>query len=155
MFGIAFNVSACTPDNETPLTDPKPTEQPKNPQDNQNPNQPENMNIKIIIDDKIVTATLNDTPTSQDFIAKLPLTLQMSRHEDREYYAAISLSKKASIQNGYAVGDISYWTPGNCIVFYYAQGYTGSLIKMGKITSDLSIFNSLDSNIAVRIEKEN
>lgn len=154
MFGIAFNLSACTPENEAPSTAEKPAEQPENPQDNQNPNQSENMNIKMIIGDKIVTATLNGTPTSQDFIATLPLTLQMSRHDDREYYAAISLSKNASTQDGYAVGDISYWIPGNCIVFYYAQGYTGSLIKMGKITSDLSIFNSLNSNIAVRIEKE-
>lgn len=155
MFGIAVNLSACTPANEAPSTDEKPMEQPQNLEANPNPNQSEKMSIKIIIGDKILAATLNDTPTSQDLFAKLPLTLQMSRHEDREYYAGVSLSKNASTQNGYTVGDISYWTPGNCIVFYYAQGYTGSLITMGKITSDLSVFNSLGSTIAVRIEKEN
>ena len=148
LFGITFNLTACSPDNEVPPTSEKPTEQPEN------PNQSENMNIKISIGDKILTATLNDTPTSQDFIARLPLTLQMSRHDDREYYAAISLSKNASTEDGYVVGDICYWAPGDCIVFYYAKGYSGSLLKMGRITSDLSIFKSLDNNIAVIIEKE-
>ncbi len=152
IFGIVFNLSACTPDNEVPPPAEKPTEQPPNPEDNQNHS--ENMNIKIIIGDKILTAILNDTPTSQDFIDKLPLTLQMSRHDDREYYADMSLSKNVSTQDGYVVGDICYWTPGDCIVFYYAKGYTGSLIKMGRITSDLSIFKSLDNNIVVIIEKE-
>ena len=141
LFGITFNLTACSPDNEVPPTSEK-------------PNQAENMNIKISIGDKILTATLNDTPTSQDFIARLPLTLQMSRHDNREYYAAISLSKNASTEDGYVVGDICYWAPGNCIVFYYAKGYSGSLLKMGRITSDLSIFKSLDNNIAVIIEKE-
>lgn len=148
LFGITFNLTACSPDNEVPPTSEKPTEQPEN------PNQSENMNIKISIGDKILTATLNDTPTSQDFIARLPLTLQMSRHDDREYYAAISLSKNASTEDGYVVGDICYWAPGDCIVFYYAKGYSGSLLKMGRITSDLSIFKSLDNNIAVIMEKE-
>lgn len=141
LFGITFNLTACSPDNEVPPTSEK-------------TNQSENMNIKISIGDKILTATLNDTPTSQDFIARLPLTLQMSRHDNREYYAAISLSKSASTEDGYVVGDICYWAPGNCIVFYYAKGYSGSLLKMGRITSDLSIFKSLDNNIAVIIEKE-
>ena len=50
MFGIAFNLSACSPDNEAPLTAGKPTEQSKNPEDNQNPNQSENMNIKIMME---------------------------------------------------------------------------------------------------------
>lgn len=148
LFGITFNLTACSPDNEVPPTSEKTTEQPEN------PNQSENMNIKISIGDKILTATLNDTPTSQDFIARLPLTLQMSRHDDREYYAAISLSKNASTEDGYVVGDICYWAPGDCIVFYYAKGYSGSLLKMGRITSDLSIFKSLDNNIAVIMEKE-
>ncbi len=148
LFGVTFNLTACFPDNEVPPTSEKPTEQPEK------PNQSENMNIKISIGDKILTATLNDTPTSQGFIARLPLTLQMSRHDDREYYAAISLSKNASTEDGYVVGDICYWGPGNCIVFYYAKGYSGSLLKMGRITSDLSIFKSLDNNITVIIEKE-
>ena len=146
--GMTFNLTACSPDNEVPATFEKPAGQPEN------PNQSENMNIKISIGDKILTATLNDTPTSQDFIARLPLTLKMSRHDDREYYAAISLSKNASTEDGYVVGDICYWAPGDCIVFYYAKGYSGSLLKMGRITSDLSIFKSLDNNIAVIIEKE-
>lgn len=146
--GMTFNLTACFPDNEVPPTSEKPTEQPEK------PNQSENMNIKISIGDKILTATLNDTPTSQDFIARLPLTLQMSRHDDREYYAAISLLKNALTEDGYVVGDICYWAPGDCIVFYYAKGYSGSLLKMGRITSDLSIFKSLDNNIAVIIEKE-
>lgn len=148
LFGMTFNLTACSPDSEVPPTSEKPTGQPEN------SNQSENMNIKINIGDKILTATLNDTPTSQDFIARLPLTLQMSRHDDREYYAAISLSKNASMEDGYVVGDICYWAPGDCIVFYYGKGYSGSLIKMGRITSNLSIFKSLDNNIAVIIEKE-
>lgn len=152
LFGMTFNLTACSPDNEVPATFEKPTEQPEKPE--KNPNQSENMNIKISIGDKILTATLNNTPTSQDFIARLPLTLQMSRHDDREYYAAISLSKNASTEDGYVIGDICYWAPGNCIVFYYAKGNSGSLIKMGRITSDLSIFKSLDNNIVVIIEKE-
>jgi hypothetical protein len=113
------------------------------------------MKISIIINNSVrLTAVLNDTPPSKDLIAKLPLTLQMSRHQSREYYASLPLSKNAATQNGYVVGDISYWTAGDCLVFYYARGYTGSLITMGRISSDLSVFNGFDSTITVRIEKE-
>ena len=42
------------------------------------------MKIKIILNDKTLTATLNSSQTSRDFIALLPLTLQLKDYAGEE-----------------------------------------------------------------------
>ena len=55
-------------------------------------NPQENMNMTEIImkfGETEITAVLDDSETSKAFLDLLPLTLNMRRYADREYYAAI------------------------------------------------------------------
>lgn len=113
----------------------------------------ENVKIKITSGATTLLAELNNSPASRDLIAKLPVTLKMSQHENREYYGSIQLAKTGKTQNGYQVGDIAYWTPGNALVLYYAKGYTGSLMIMGRITSGLDKLPLLGSAFTATIER--
>lgn len=113
----------------------------------------EEMKIKITTGDTTITAVLNDTPASQDLWQKLPLSLEMHPHQNREFYADIRLSKDGKTQNNYAVGDIAYWTPGNSLVLFYERGYTGSLIIMGKIISGLNDLAQISGSFSALIEK--
>jgi hypothetical protein len=45
--------------------------------------------IIITVGDKVITATLDNSELSQEFIKLLPQTISMSRLKDREYYGRI------------------------------------------------------------------
>lgn len=110
------------------------------------------MKIKITIDDNLIVAELNNTDTARDLLSKLPLTLQLNKHQNREYYTGIKLDKTALTQNGYQVGDIGYWTAGNSLVFFYGRGSTDGLIIMGKITQGLELLSKMDNAVSAHIE---
>ncbi len=113
----------------------------------------EKVKIRITSEKNIITAVLNDTPTAQDLIKKLPITLKMNMHQNREYYTDINLSKNTPTQNGYKIGDIGYWTPGNNMVIFYDKGYTSSLIIMGHITSEIETLSNMGNSFIAKIEK--
>ena len=101
----------------------------------------------ILLDfgDTIVTADLDNSETSQAFIKRLPLTISMSRYADREYYAAIP-----DFENG----DITYYTTGSSLAIFFGnagQSSQDGLIRMGKITSDLSAFEEIGNHVEVTI----
>ncbi|MDR2400370.1 MAG: hypothetical protein LBD73_01805 [Deferribacteraceae bacterium] len=110
------------------------------------------VNIKITSDDMVIMATLNDSAPSRDLIKRLPITLNLHSHQNREYYADIGLAKDGNTQSGYEIGDIAYWTPGDSLVFFHREGYTGNLIKMGYITSELDTLRSMGGSFQAKIE---
>lgn len=107
------------------------------------------MQIRFVFDDRTVTATLNDSPSTQDFIAQLPLTLELEDYANTEKIAYLpSKLTKEGAPAGVSskVGDISYYAPwGNLVVFYKNFGYASGLINLGKIDGDVSRFISGDS----------
>lgn len=113
--------------------------------------------INIAIGETVATAELNDSETSRDFIALLPLTLNMTRFYDREY--AGSLSPAELSQNGEAIddfenGDVTYYIAGNALAIFFDkadESDQGGLIRMGKITSDLSEIINMSGNAEVTI----
>lgn len=112
------------------------------------------MKINIQTEDFYMTAELNNTATAEDLYRRLPLTLTMHPLQNREFYANISLSENAAESDGYKIGDIGYWTPGNALVFYYGPGYTGNLIILGRITSGLKELSSARKSFTAVIRKE-
>lgn len=93
--------------------------------------------LKITIGNQVVTATLEENPTTRDFVSLLPLTVRM---EDYNKIEKISrLSRKLSIEgapSGHepSVGDVCVYSPwGNLCIFYKNFGYSNGLIKLGKI----------------------
>ncbi len=104
------------------------------------------MKIRFVFDDRTVAATLNDSPSTRDFIAQLPLTF------DLEDYASIEkiayLPSKLTREGAPAgvssqAGDISYYAPwGNLVIFYKNFGYASGLINLGKLDGGLDRFTS-------------
>ncbi|EHH1172689.1 hypothetical protein J7H90_003143 [Vibrio parahaemolyticus] len=107
------------------------------------------MKIRFVFDDRNVTATLNDSPSVQDFISQLPLTVELEDYANIEKIAYLpSKLTKEGAPAGVSskAGDISYYAPwGNLVVFYKNFGYASGLINLGKIDGDVSRFISGDS----------
>ena len=95
------------------------------------------MKIKFTLGNTVMTATLNDSKTSQDFLALLPLNLTL------EDYAGIEkisyLPKKLSIQgtpaaSDFIPGDVAYYAPwGNLAIHHHEFGYANGLVILGTI----------------------
>lgn len=117
--------------------------------------QADSMKINIKVKDKVVTATLIDSKTTQDFISLLPLTLTLEDYAKTEKISY--LSRKLSTEDAPpgsdpAVGDIAYYAPwGNLAMFYRDFGYSNGLVILGKIDGDIEALNVPDS-VKVTIE---
>lgn len=104
--------------------------------------------ITITIGSTVVTAQLNDTPAAQEFAASLPITVSMTRMGEHEYYGSLEapLSEEGNtLQTGYEVGDLAFWTPGDLFALYFdePQREPEGLMILGRITSDISIFDGM------------
>lgn len=112
--------------------------------------------ITMAFGDTVVTAVLDDSETSQAFLQTLPLTISMNRYADREYYAAISeLPENGEEIPDFENGDVTYYTSGKSLaVFFGNEGdsHQADLIRMGRITSDLSVFDSIPDTVEVAIQ---
>lgn len=107
----------------------------------------------------MIEAELDDSQTSRQFIATLPITLSMKRWDDREYYAHIpKLSESENTIPNYENGDVTYYTGGPSLAVFFAKAGHSSqenLIRMGKVTSDLSLFEQLGNEPEVKIAVKN
>ena len=98
----------------------------------------------------------DNSETTQAFLATLPRTLTMNHYGGREYYGRI----EALPENGEAIadfenGDVTYYPAGPSFAIFFAgadSSSQGGLIRMGKITSDLSVFGTLGDSVEMRIE---
>lgn len=105
----------------------------------------------------VITAELHDNPTTRDFVASLPVTMPMTRWGEREYYGKVGkrLSDKGHQQNGFENGDVAYYVPGGSFAVFFNNKVNpdiSHLIVMGKVTSDLRVFESLGESVTMRIE---
>ena len=114
----------------------------------------EKTTIEIRTGDTVITAMLDNSETTKAFLETLPRTITMTEYGGREYYGAI----EALPQTGEAIetfenGDVTYFTAGSFAIFYAgAESSTqGGLIRMGKITSDLSVFKALGNTAEMQI----
>lgn len=94
------------------------------------------MKIRLTINGKSTTVTLDDNPTARDFRAMLPLNLTLEDYASTEKIAY--LPRKLSVQGAPAgidpeIGDITYYAPwGNLALFYRDFGYSPGLIRLGR-----------------------
>ena len=111
--------------------------------------------IRLVFGDTVMTAALDDSETSQAFIKMLPLTLTMNRYADREYYAALGeLPENGAAIDDFENGDVTYYTDGKSLAIFFGNADTSSqdgLIRMGRITSDLSLFDTIGDSVEVTI----
>lgn len=113
------------------------------------------LKVNIILGDTILTATLDDNPTTRDLISLLPLSIELEDYASTEKITY--LQRKLSIENALTgfnpdIGDITYYAPwGNIAIFYKDFGYASGLIKLGKIDDSVELLSATNS-INVRIE---
>ena len=119
--------------------------------------QGDEMKIRIIAGNKVVTATLVDNPTTQDFVSLLPLTLTMNDLFGREKFGHLprAISTDGKRTHTYEVGDVAYWSPGPDVAIYYRQDNEKipppGIIVIGKIDSGVE---ALDVPGSVRVTFE-
>lgn len=112
------------------------------------------MKIRLTINGKSMTATLDDNPAARDFLALLPITLKLEDYASTEKVAY--LPRKLTTQDAPAgidpdVGDIAYYAPwGNLAIFYRDFGYSTGLVRLGRFDAGveaLSAPGSLNATI--------
>jgi hypothetical protein len=97
------------------------------------------MKIRIELEGRSLTATLENSEAARDFLSLLPLTLTLTDYNSTEKVA--DLPRKLSTQSAPAgvdpdAGDIAYYAPwGNLAVFYRDFGYSSGLVKLGRLDS--------------------
>ncbi|MDZ8090841.1 MAG: cyclophilin-like fold protein [Nostoc sp. DedQUE05] len=146
---MSLNYSACRADNNitSSASLKMPTEI--------STKQADSMKINIKVKDKVVTATLIDSKTTEDFISLLPLTLTLEDYATTEKIS--DLPKRLSTEDAPpgsdpAVGDIAYYAPwGNLAMFYRDSGYANGLVILGKIDGGIEAFN-VPGSVEVTIE---
>jgi hypothetical protein len=98
--------------------------------------------INITLDDAVITARLDDTPTVRDFIGRLPMTVKLEDYAATEkvtYLPRKLTTEGAPAGVDPAIGDIAYYAPwGNIAIYYKDFGYSPGLIKLGEITSGMA-----------------
>jgi len=112
------------------------------------------MKIRLLLNDKSISATLYNNPQTRDFIALLPLSLTMENYaNERIAY----LPRKLSANNAPAgstpkAGDLSYYAPwGNIAVFLEGFRYSRGLLPLGHIDERLELLQQ-NGPFTVRIE---
>lgn len=107
--------------------------------------------IKIRIGDKVLDGVIYDTALAQEIKSKFPLTVTMSGYGGREYYGGIEFTpeKVSGGQLNFENGDITYCETNHSMAIFYAQtdhpDLTMEVIPIGKVTSDLSVFDDFGS----------
>ena len=104
----------------------------------------DSVKIKITIGQKTALAILYDNPTSKEFVALFPLTLEMEDYNRTEKINLLTqrlTSENAPKGFDPSAGDITYYEPwGNIALFYKDFSYSNGLISLGKITLGLEAF---------------
>ena len=120
----------------------------------------ENARIKLTVNgNEEIFVNLDDNQASRDFLEMLPLTLTFEDFNNTEKIATLPNELSTEGQpSGYIpkTGDFAYYAPwGNISVFYKDFRYSDSLYKLGTIESGTEIFENLDNDFEVIIEKIN
>lgn len=114
------------------------------------------MKVRLTLEHTVITATLIDSKTTQDFISLLPLTLTLEDYAGTEKISNLPtrLSTEGAPAGGDpSVGDIAYYAPwGNLAIYYSDFGYSSGLVILGKIDGDMEAFD-VPGSVSVTIER--
>ena len=100
---------------------------------------------------KELDGVMYGTPLAKEIQGKFPLTVSMSGYGGREYYGGIEFTpeKADGGQLYFENGDITYCGTNNSMAIFYAQtdqpDLTMEVIPIGRVTSDLSVFDTFGS----------
>lgn len=114
------------------------------------------MKIRIIVDDQVIPATLNDSAAAQRFAELLPLSMNLKDfHGIEKIFDLPSRLPTTDSPKGMdpEIGDLTYYAPwGNLAIFYRDFGYAKGLVSLGHINGDMTAL-SQHGAINARIER--
>ncbi|MDE7048035.1 MAG: hypothetical protein K2P25_08670 [Lachnospiraceae bacterium] len=106
--------------------------------------------IQITIGDITLDGVLYDTALAEEIKAYFPLTISMVGYGGREYYGGVDFYPE-NLEGGrknFENGDITYCEAHHNMAIFYAQtdhpDLSVDVIPIGRVTSDLSVFDELD-----------
>ena len=110
--------------------------------------------IQITIGDTVLDGVLYDTALAEEIKEYFPLTISMVGYGGREYYGGVDFypadENLVGGGNTFENGDITYCEAHHNMAIFYAQTdnpvLSVDVIPIGKVTSDLSVFDTLDSS---------
>lgn len=114
--------------------------------------------IRITIGDETLEGVIYDTTLAAEFREKFPLTVSMGGFGGREYYGGLDFTPEnaGEGQLSFENGDITYCGQNNTMAIFYAQtdnpDLTMEVIPIGRVTSDLSVFDELPGNVDITFE---
>lgn len=107
--------------------------------------------IQITIGDITLDGILYDTALAEEIKGYFPLTISAVGYGGREYYGGVDFYPEhlEGGQKNFENGDITYCEAHHNMAIFYAQtdhpDLSVDVIPIGRVTSDLSVFESLDS----------
>ena len=111
--------------------------------------------IQILAGSHVLDGVIYDTALAQELKERFPMTVSMGRYGGREYYGGIDFTPAAAGngQLNFENGDITYCRTNNTMAIFYAQtdrpNLTMEVVPIGKVTSDLSVFDTLGSSESI------
>ena len=121
--------------------------------------------INIVSGDVKLTAELNDSPSAQALLGKLPLKFRMSRWGD-EYYGdcGLDVEEEPQARTLMKAGELAIWPPGSALCIFFGptpastddEPIAASKVNpIGRVTSQLELLKKLGPSIKVRVEEAN
>ncbi|MDE6852431.1 MAG: Ig-like domain-containing protein [Lachnospiraceae bacterium] len=108
-------------------------------------------NITVKTGELVLEGILYDTELAKEISTNFPLTVSLGGYGGREYYGSLPWTPQTTAAGQYSFedGEITYCAQNNTIAIFYAQtsrpNLTMEVVPIGKVTSDLSVFDTLPS----------
>lgn len=116
-------------------------------------------NIRITAGDTVLSGVLYDNQTAREFAEMLPLTTELW-HPAPDFARAFDLPERIPRceKSGYEyeLGSLAYWYEGPSVALIYQASREKTVVPVvpiGRITSDVSVFQEYDADITIEMEE--
>lgn len=116
--------------------------------------------IRISAGDTVLSGILYDNPTARGFADMLPLTVDLW-HPAPDFARAFNLPSRIADDGTpgyeYELGSLAYWDTGPSIALIYKASREQTVVPVvpiGKITSDVSVFEEYGESVTVELEED-
>lgn len=116
--------------------------------------------IRITAGDIVLDGVLYDNPTAQGFAEMLPLTVELwdaASGFARAFDLPEQIAEKGAPGYQYELGSLAYWDDGPSIALIYEASRRETVVPVvpiGKITSDVSVFEEYGGSITVELAED-
>lgn len=152
-----LSIAACGSRDEEMLVPTQPV--PVQPDEDGNNETATSMKMNIIVDDRTITATMEDNAAARDFLSRLPLEVTLNDFNnttEKIFYPNPALTVEG-VSRGCAPspGDITIYVPwSNVAIFCKSWSHSNDLIKIGHIDDNGIEALNIGGDITVKFERQ-